>query len=94
MGYDPGVRRPGLGMDLHRRRVHRWRRTWHLMTVRLSVGWQSPTLLLGVPRKTPGRMGAAVGRSSAGWRVRYTKRELMSRQQLLTRYARNDRVPR
>ena len=38
MGYDPGVRRPELGMDLHRRRVHRWRRTLHLVTVRLSVG--------------------------------------------------------
>jgi hypothetical protein len=29
-----------------------------------------------------------------GWRLRCTKRELMSRQQLLTRYARKDRVPR
>jgi hypothetical protein len=27
MGYDPGVRRPRLDMDLHRRRVRRWRRT-------------------------------------------------------------------
>jgi hypothetical protein len=59
--------------------------TWHLMTVRPSVGGVTQRYCWGSRARRP--KGWDVARRQilgVGWRIRCTTRELMSRQQLLT----------